>query len=505
MHKVLLIDGNPLIWAAAYSGPMEHVSGGFLSTLSNYLEHHKPQEVIVCWDRGKSRWRISLYPDYKAHRAQRNKDSGIDMAGMEEQSFFVRRFLDAVGIRQVWSEGVEADDMLAWLAEYFTKIRGDCQVVIATGDRDLWQLITDDVKVFDLSRKVMVDATAAEEFFGVPPHKIPMLKALSGDTSDNLPGISKIGDKTAASLLDQYGDLSGILRLENAKELAKKKATSRILPSGDFLGEMYRLVKIPSLKDAYFTLNEEEYLKLKEKLLYTPARDTFQMQLLGGTLGMKFGGFLQHLPTISTPLRGMVDYMQGSLMELGDVCHMCSAGPFDYLGTAGTVLSGVVHPDFLVVCPSGGDLSLYSPEGKLLYETLAALDIETSECRFTGVCMCCVQFPEYGQIMACKTALGNVLSIFQPKMVIALGTVPMMMFTEHTSHAEKYSGVIKESINGLVGTGDCRVAILPNLSDAIRAESCKVDFDYGVSVIRKYLDEVTHVRRGSDSGENAAE
>ena len=240
MSVVLLVDGNPLLWRAAYAGygnrENSSLAKGVLGYFYDVIYKFRPQELVVCWDKGMSWWRSQLYPDYKAHRLEKKRESDIDLEMVEEQAGYVRRYLEALGVRQVIIPGVEADDGLGWLSEhYLGRIEHlpDWKVVISTGDHDLWQLVRADgrILVWDQQKEIMVDHARVVEALGVPPERVPDLKALMGDASDNLPGIKGIGQKIGAKLLGEYETLGALMGLEEdlLKELAKRKTTAKIL------------------------------------------------------------------------------------------------------------------------------------------------------------------------------------------------------------------------------------------------------------------------------------
>ena len=215
MAKILLVDGNSLTYRAFFALPpdMATASGqvtnavfGFTSMLINVLKDHRPDGMLVAFDRPEPTFRHDADPDYKA-----NRDAAPDI--LRQQMGLVREVLDSLGIKQVELAGWEADDLIAAATAGLVE-RGD-DVVIVTGDRDSYQLVADPhVKVLYNRRGVsdyaMYDEAGILEKTGVTPALYPQYAALRGDTSDNLPGVPGVGEKTAAKLINTYGGLDGI-------------------------------------------------------------------------------------------------------------------------------------------------------------------------------------------------------------------------------------------------------------------------------------------------------
>src|SRR4051794_18059638 len=187
--------------------------------LVKILTEYGPKATVVVWDAGMS-GREKTYEPYKAQRKSRP-----DL--LREQWPHLEPLVDAFGYRNVKAEGYEADDVIATLAE---RARGQgVPVVIVTGDRDAFQLIDPDsqIKVMATARGItetkLYDHEAVIERYGIPPELIPDFYGLKGDTSDNIPGVPGIGDKTASQLLQQWGDLEGVLSHIDDISGAKRK------------------------------------------------------------------------------------------------------------------------------------------------------------------------------------------------------------------------------------------------------------------------------------------
>jgi DNA polymerase-1 len=225
-RELFLIDGNSLAYRAFFALP-ESISTsdgrptnaifGFASMLVKILTDYGQVPTVVVWDAGMS-GRKELSADYKAQRSTRP-----DL--LKLQWPHLRPLVEAFGYRNISVEGFEADDVIAALAEQ-AKQRG-IPVMVVTGDRDAYQLVDDGVRIMSTSRGVtdtkVYDRDGVIERYGIPPEKIPDFIGLKGDTSDNIPGVPGIGDKTAAELLQRFGDLETVLASVDQISGAKRK------------------------------------------------------------------------------------------------------------------------------------------------------------------------------------------------------------------------------------------------------------------------------------------
>src|SRR5687768_4683615 len=225
-RELFLIDGNSLAYRAFFALPESIATAdgrptnaiyGFASMMAKLLIDYKPGNVIVAWDRGMS-GREQEYPEYKAGRKSRP-----DL--LREQWPHLAPLAEAFGFRNVDVEGYEADDVIATLTHKAAE--AGRPVMVVSGDRDVYQLVNDRVRVMTTSRGVtdtkVYDTTGVVERYGVPPELVPDLIGLKGDTSDNIPGVPGIGDKTAAQLLQKYGSLEKVLESVDEISGAKRK------------------------------------------------------------------------------------------------------------------------------------------------------------------------------------------------------------------------------------------------------------------------------------------
>ena len=225
MPKLLLLDGNSLVYRAFFALPtdMATASGqvtnavfGFTSMLINLLKDHRPDAIAVTFDRPEPTFRHEMVQDYKAGRQE-----APDI--LRQQMGLTRQVVETLKIPTVELAGYEADDCIATLATCARDQSWD--VIVVTGDRDTYQLVEDPhVKVLynrrGVSDYVLYDEAGILERTGVTPVKYPEYAALRGDPSDNLPGVPGVGEKTAAKLINEYGDLDGIFA--NLDELTPK-------------------------------------------------------------------------------------------------------------------------------------------------------------------------------------------------------------------------------------------------------------------------------------------
>lgn len=214
--RLLLLDGHSLAYRAFFALPVESFSTttgqptnavyGFTAMLINVLRDEKPTHVAVAFDLPQPTFRHEAFPAYKANRPETPSD-------FKGQISLVREVLEALRVPQVSAPGFEADDVIATLATQAEQLGYD--VLIVTGDRDSFQLVSERVTVLYNSRGVSdmrrMTPAAVEQKYGLTPQQYPDFAALRGDPSDNLPNIPGLGEKTATKLIVAYGDLDGLI------------------------------------------------------------------------------------------------------------------------------------------------------------------------------------------------------------------------------------------------------------------------------------------------------
>jgi DNA polymerase-1 len=221
---LMVIDGHSLAFRAFYALPVDsfvspdgqHTNAihGFISMFLGLLKKENPTHVAVAFDISRYSFRTRIYPEYKATRGETPSEFIGQVPLLQEA-------LAAMGVVTLTKEDYEADDILATLAHQAGEKGFD--VLVVSGDRDTFQLVNDRVTVLYPSARGVAELkrytpSAVEERYGVPPHKYPDVAALVGETSDNLVGVDKVGEKTAVKWITQFGSLDSVL--EHADEIS---------------------------------------------------------------------------------------------------------------------------------------------------------------------------------------------------------------------------------------------------------------------------------------------
>ncbi|MDF2683036.1 MAG: polymerase [Brevibacillus sp.] len=234
MSHFVLIDGNSIANRAFYALPLLSTSAGlhtnavlgFTTMLLKVLEEMKPTHIMVAFDAGKVVFRHSEYADYKGGRAKTPPE-------LSEQFPLIRELLDSFSIKRFELEGYEADDIIGTLTK--TADEQDWKTTVITGDKDMLQLVSEHVSVA-LTRKGVSEIELytpqeIQEKYGLKPLQIIDLKGLMGDTSDNIPGVPGVGEKTALKLLHEYGSVEEVL--ENIDRVSGKKLQENLRENVD--------------------------------------------------------------------------------------------------------------------------------------------------------------------------------------------------------------------------------------------------------------------------------
>lgn len=213
MKRLILIDGNAILHRAYHAlpplttskGELVNAVFGFTSMLLKIFEQFHPEYVAVCFDRAAPTFRQKKFKEYQAQRPE----MANELVGQIEK---VRQVVRTMNIPIYEKDGFEADDVIGTLVSQGQNL----ETIIITGDKDLLQLVDKKTKVYaptkGLSEARLFDEAGVVEKMGVKPSQIPDLKALIGDPSDNYPGVSGIGPKTAAQLLKEHGTLKNIYK-----------------------------------------------------------------------------------------------------------------------------------------------------------------------------------------------------------------------------------------------------------------------------------------------------
>jgi DNA polymerase-1 len=227
-EELFLIDGNSLAYRAFFALPESIATStgvptnaifGFASMLVKILTDYGPKATVVVWDAGYT-GRKEIYSDYKAQRSTRP-----DL--LKEQWPAFEPLVEAFGYKNLRVDGYEADDVIASIAATARNSDPPIPVMVVTGDRDAYQLVDDGVQIMTTSRGItdtrVYDRDGVIDRYGIPPELVPDFIGLKGDTSDNIPGVPGIGDKTAADLLQRFGSLEGVLEHIDDISGAKRK------------------------------------------------------------------------------------------------------------------------------------------------------------------------------------------------------------------------------------------------------------------------------------------
>lgn len=257
--RLLLLDSASLYFRAYYGVPDRSAAGvtptnavrGFLDMAASLIERGRPTHLAACWDNDwRPAFRVSALPSYKAHRVG-DAAGGEDVpADLEVQVPIIVEALTALGIARVGADGYEADDVIGTLAE---RHKGAMPVDIVTGDRDLFQLVDDAAKVRviytargGVRQPDLVDEAFLTDKYGVATGRAYAdLAVLRGDTSDGLPGVAGIGEKTAAKLITSYGTIGALRAAIDGGDPALKGAQrARLEAAGDYLDAAPRVVDV---------------------------------------------------------------------------------------------------------------------------------------------------------------------------------------------------------------------------------------------------------------------
>lgn len=267
--SLMLLDSASLYYRAFYGVPdrFTSVSGtptnairGFLDMVAQLVERFEPEGLVACWDDDwRPQFRVDLIPSYKAHRVEEAADESAsgtnESSDLEEEEMpdslsvqepVIAEVLAAIGIPVVGAEGFEADDVIAQLARDH-----DGPVLIVTGDRDLFQLVDDgrDVRVLYTARGLaklgVVNEEWVREKYFVSAQLYADFALLRGDASDGLPGVTGVGDKTAAKLVNEFGGINSIVAaaVRDGSTIAPRVRTN-IIAAQDYLSRADPVVRL---------------------------------------------------------------------------------------------------------------------------------------------------------------------------------------------------------------------------------------------------------------------
>lgn len=308
--EVYLIDGSAYIYRAYHAvaplsnsdGVPTHAVFGFLNILRRLIKEKKPKYLAVAFDKRGPVFRHEIYPEYKANRPPMPEDLAVQIP-------FIKELVSFMNIPCFEIQGMEADDIIASAAELLGK-QGN-KVVIVSGDKDLLQLVNEQVVMWDPMKNKIMDSAAVEEKYNVRPEQLLDCYALMGDSSDNVPGVPGVGPKTAEKLINQYKTLEGVY--EALAGMKKSKMKERLDQNRDaaFLSrDLIRLkydVEVPADLSGYLPQEPDEE-KLQD--LYKRLGFSSLVNEKSKTIPVPTKGF--NLVQTQEELQSVVDHIQNS-------------------------------------------------------------------------------------------------------------------------------------------------------------------------------------------------
>lgn len=259
MEKLIIIDSNALLHRAFHAlPPLMTKDGqetgavyGFLLTLFKAISDLKPQHIVACFDVKGPTFRHAMFNNYKGKRPP-------TPSGIISQIPIIKDILTLFKIPVFGKEGVEADDLIATICKLCEK--ENVEIFILTGDMDNLQLVSEKVKVYTLGKgikdTVIYDADRVREKLGINPEQVVDYKALVGDTSDNIPGVEGVGNKTAVEIIQKYGSVSGLYdELSTDTAVLKPKVKEALKKNRESALISYKLAKMKNDVEIDFDIN----------------------------------------------------------------------------------------------------------------------------------------------------------------------------------------------------------------------------------------------------------
>ncbi len=263
-NKLLLVDGHSIIFRAFYAlhsqlESMKNHNGlhtnalyGFHNMLENIMEELKPTHVLVAFDAGSTTFRHDFYDGYKGGRDTMPTE-------MSEQLPYLLDMLDGFGVRYYELDNYEADDIIGTLSHEADQRK--METIVLTGDRDLTQLASAHTSIYYTKRGVtdvdILTPESTEEEFGITPDQVTDYLGLKGDPSDNIPGVTGIGEKTATKLLNEYGSIEGIY--ENIDEMNQTKRKENLMAEKDIARLSKQLATIDTDSPVTISIDDLKY------------------------------------------------------------------------------------------------------------------------------------------------------------------------------------------------------------------------------------------------------
>ena len=291
MKNLSLIDASGFIWSAFHKLP-QHLKNrdgiiinavyGYCNSIIDLYQKLKPEQIIAVFDTKAKTFRSKIYKDYKANREAPPPE-------LIPQFPIVREATDALGIPRIEMDGYEADDIIATYTKEAEK--NGVTVTIVSRDKDLMQLVNKTTKMYDPYKNELVGIKEVKEKFGVDPSKMIDLQAVAGDSSDNIPGVSGIGVKIGAELINRFGNLENLL--SNIDKIKQEKRRQKLIDDKDKALISKKLVTLKDdldLKDRYNSnlfkgINQKTALEFFEKHGFKSLISRFKKKNENGTIG----------------------------------------------------------------------------------------------------------------------------------------------------------------------------------------------------------------------------
>ena len=386
MKKMLVIDGNSILNRAYYgirpltnkNGLYTHAVYGMVNIISRHVDALRPDYCVVAFDLKAPTFRHKMYDGYKANRKGMPEELAVQLP-------YAKACMSALGYRVLTCEGYEADDILGTLSK--SAARDGVHAYILTGDRDSLQLIDDGVSVLLVKTKETIEYTESVFFenYGVKPDVFVDVKALMGDSSDNIPGVAGIGEKTALKLIADFGSMDALY--ERLEESSLSASVKQKLTSGKdmaYLSRTLALIDVNAPVDTSLEVSEykgadkAELYELFTELEFFAFIKKFGLEGVSAEKGTE----LQAEDALSkeqtcecgTICEGIAEYFKGKTVAL-------------YLGESDIALcdgerSARVSIDDAIIKELLGNISVVCHDYKEIYKRFAAMGISLGECAF---------------------------------------------------------------------------------------------------------------------------
>ncbi|WP_420418904.1 DNA polymerase I [Pacificispira sp.] len=303
-----LVDGSGYIFRAFFAlPPMNRADGtptnavfGVTSMLLNLIEQTDADYVAVIFDAKRQNFRNDIYPDYKGHRPDAPEE-------LVPQFPLIHEAVDALNLPCLQMEGFEADDLIATYAEQAKKL--GAEVTVVSSDKDLMQLVDDRVSMWDPMKNVAIKHDQVVEKFGVGPDRVVDVQALAGDSTDNVPGVPGIGIKTAAQLINEYGDLDTLL--SRAEEIKQPKRRESLIEHAELARISRQLVRLKNDVEVTVPLTELKRRDLdRDRLMTFLQANNFKRLIARVGDGTETGGAADKAADVPAPADAEYELVQ---------------------------------------------------------------------------------------------------------------------------------------------------------------------------------------------------